>query len=151
MSNHAETAARKHAEGYNCAQAVMFAFAGECGLSEDAALKGACGFGGGMGRKQEVCGAVTAGILVLGHWYGRGTQEDRAVGQEAYRKTGIFMDAFAARNGSYVCRDLLSGCDLGTEEGQKIYRENELSTRVCRQCVRSAAEILEGMVPSGKP
>ena len=81
-SSKAQIASERFAEGYNCAQAVMFAFSEDCGLSPDLALKAACGFGGGMGRKQEVCGAVTGAILVLSLRQGRGIQEGPAVPEE---------------------------------------------------------------------
>jgi hypothetical protein len=56
------------------------------------------------------------------------------------------MDAFAARTGGYLCRDLLSGCDLTSEEGRRRFKEDGLSEKVCKQCVRSAAQVLEKMV-----
>jgi C_GCAxxG_C_C family probable redox protein len=142
MPDKAQLAVDKFAEGYNCAQSVVFAFWDECGLSEDAALKVSCGFGGGMGRKQEVCGAVTGGIMVLGLRRGRGTAEGLPVTEALYQMTREFMDAFAVRNGSYLCRDLLSGCDLTSEEGRRHFKEDGLSEKVCKQCVRSAAELL---------
>ena len=71
-------ATAKFTSGYNCAQSVLWAFRDEVGLEEDVALKLATGLGAGMGRKQEVCGAVTGGILVLGLRHGRGRADDRA-------------------------------------------------------------------------
>jgi C_GCAxxG_C_C family probable redox protein len=145
-SSKAQIASERFAEGYNCAQAVMFAFSEDCGLSPDLALKAACGFGGGMGRKQEVCGAVTGAILVLSLRQGRGIQEGPAVTQDTYKSVREFMDAFAARNGSCICLDLLSGCDLMTEQGRLRFEEKGLSRKVCAGCVRSAAEILKAML-----
>ncbi|MGA3096558.1 MAG: C-GCAxxG-C-C family protein [Bryobacteraceae bacterium] len=144
MPDKGQLAVDKFVEGYNCAQSVVFAFHEECGLGEDAALKVSGGFGGGMGRKQEVCGAVTGGIMILG------LRRDRAmrgspVTEDLHRATREFMDGFAARNGSYLCRDLLSGGDLITEEGYRRVVEAGLFAKVCKECVRSAAEMLEKM------
>jgi C_GCAxxG_C_C family probable redox protein len=61
MSSRTEVATTRFLSGYNCAQAVLDAFRDEAGLDEDLALKIATGLGAGMGRKQEVCGAVTGG------------------------------------------------------------------------------------------
>jgi len=124
-SSKAQIASERFAEGYNCAQAVMFAFSEDCGLSPDLALKAACGFGGGMGRKQEVCGAVTGAILVLSLRQGRGIQEGPAVTQDTYKSVREFMDAFAARNGSCICLDLLSGCDVSGAV-QHLIRRNPI-------------------------
>ncbi|MBO5888780.1 MAG: C-GCAxxG-C-C family protein, partial [Clostridia bacterium] len=44
-------------QGYNCAQAVILAFADEIGLDKESAVKFISGFGGGFGRMREVCGA----------------------------------------------------------------------------------------------
>jgi C_GCAxxG_C_C family probable redox protein len=98
-----------------------------------------------MGRKQEVCGAVAGGVMVLGLRHGRGTADGRSVTEALYPMTREFTDAFAVRNGSYLCRDLLSGCDLRSEEGQRHFKEHGLLEKVCKPCVRSAAEILQEM------
>jgi C_GCAxxG_C_C family probable redox protein len=98
-----------------------------------------------MGRKQEVCGAVTGGVMVLGLRHGRGAADRRSVTEALYPMTREFMDGFAARNSSYLCRDLLSGCDLTSEEGQRYFKEHGLLEKVCKPCVRSAAKILQQM------
>jgi len=55
---HKEKALQLFADKFHCSQAVLAAFADECGITEEQALKlGAC-FGSGM-RKGEVCGACT--------------------------------------------------------------------------------------------
>ncbi|RPJ24254.1 MAG: C_GCAxxG_C_C family protein [Chloroflexi bacterium] len=132
--------------GYNCAQSVFAAFCEDLNLDADTALKVACGFGAGMGRKGEVCGAVTGGIMVLGAKYGRGENEDRTATETTYAKTREFMDQFASRHGSCLCHKLLNGCDLTTEAGRKSFGENDLFNKVCKPCVQSAVEILERIV-----
>ncbi len=141
-----EQAISKFTGGYNCAQSVFYAFCEDLGVDQDTALKVACGFGAGMGRKGEVCGAVTGGIMALGVKYGRGEKEDRAVTDAAYVKVRELMDQFSNRNGTCICRQLLNGCDLTTEEGQKYFKENDLLNKACKLCVQSAVEILETMM-----
>jgi len=68
-----EIATDKFLRSYNCSQAVLHAFRDEAGLDEDLALKIATGLGAGKGRKREVCGAVTGGIVVLGLHHPRGS------------------------------------------------------------------------------
>ena len=63
-------AADLFSSGYNCAQAVFAAVAPELGLDRVAALRVATGFGGGMGRLQRSCGAVTGSVMLLGLRYG---------------------------------------------------------------------------------
>ena len=138
-----EQAVTKLVEGYNCAQSVFSAFCEELKLDQDTALKMACGFGAGMGRNGEVCGAVTGGIMVLGAKHGRGENEDRTATEATYARTRELMDQFARRHGTYLCRKLLNGCDLTTAEGQKSFGEKDLFNKVCKPCVQSAVEILE--------
>jgi C_GCAxxG_C_C family probable redox protein len=57
--------------GFNCAQAVFTPFAKENGISESHALKIASGFGGGMGRLQATCGAVTGAYMAIGVKHGK--------------------------------------------------------------------------------
>ena len=142
MKNRTEIAVAKFSEGYNCAQSVFYSFCDALRFDKNTALKMACGFGAGMGRKEEVCGAVTGGIIVIGAKYGRGERDDRTATELTYKKTRELMDRFEKRHGTFICRKLLSGCELATEEGQKHFKENHLAHTVCKPCVRSVVEIL---------
>jgi C_GCAxxG_C_C family probable redox protein len=143
MSDKSNMAVEEFLSGYNCAQSVFAAFCEETGISDDMALKISCGLGGGMGRNQEVCGAVSGGILVLGLRHGRGVSEEQSATTVTYQKTREFMSRFAERNGSYICRELLNDCDLNTEAGQQEFKDNDMKNRICKVCVESAVEILE--------
>ena len=145
MSIRSEIATTRFLSGYNCAQAVLDAFRDETGVDEDLALKIATGLGAGMGRKQEVCGAVTGGILVLGLRHGRGTADDRSATEQTYLRTRELMDRFAAKHGSCLCRQLLKGYNLATEEGLRRAKADDIINKVCRPCVQTVVEILEQM------
>ena len=132
-------------EGYNCAQSVLFPFCDDLNIDKDNALKIACGFGAGMGRKEEVCGAVTGGIIVIGAKYGRGKRDDRSSTERTYAKTRELMDKFAERHGTFICRKLLDGCELTTKEGYKQFKDKDLLNKTCKFCVKSVVEILEQM------
>ncbi|MBN2117988.1 MAG: C_GCAxxG_C_C family protein [Anaerolineales bacterium] len=141
-----ERAISKFKGGYNCAQSVFFAFLEDLEIGQDTALKVASGFGGGIGRRGEVCGAVTGGIMALGAKHGRGEKEDPTAADVTYAKTREFMAQFARKHGSCLCRELLNGCDLATEEGQAAFREKDLKNKVCIPCVQSAVEMVEKMM-----
>lgn len=138
-----ETAKNLFLKGYNCTQSILYAFRDELDLSEETALKISCGLGAGMARKGEVCGAVTGGILVLGMRYGRVLNEDRTATEITYTKTQELMSLFTSRHGSFLCRQLLNGCDLSTEEGKSFFKENDYLNQICLNCVKSIVEILE--------
>jgi C_GCAxxG_C_C family probable redox protein len=132
--------------GYNCAQSVLYAYGPDLGLDREMALKVATGLGAGMGRRGEVCGALTGGILVLGLKYGRGGQQDRSATEDTYQKTLDLMARFEQRHGSCFCRVLLDGCDLRTAEGQRYFKEHDLLHKTCVKCVQTVVEGLAGIL-----
>lgn len=143
MTAREEVAVQKFRGGYNCAQSVLFAHCDELGLDRNTALRLSCGLGAGMGRKQQVCGAVSGGVLVLGLRHGRGQNDDRSATETTYAKTRQLLDRFAQEHGTIICKDLLKGCDLATPEGQASFKNNDLLNKVCVPCVQSVMKILD--------
>ena len=135
----------KFFEKYNCAQSVLCAYAGEAGLENDHALQMGVGFGAGMGRVQEVCGAVSGAIAVLGLTSGFTEEDGREKINEVYAKVHRLIDGFTAQKGTVNCRELLDGCDLSNEEGQKFFKEHNLKDK-CRSYVRLCCELLDEYV-----
>jgi C_GCAxxG_C_C family probable redox protein len=146
MSERSDVAVAKLLAGYNCAQAVLYSFCDDLGLDRNIALKLSCGFGGGMARKQEVCGAVTGGILALGLGHGRGEGQDKTLTEKTYSDVRELISLFEAEHGSCICRTLLQGCDLNTPEGQEFYKQNDLLNKTCKRCVQTAVETLETLI-----
>jgi C_GCAxxG_C_C family probable redox protein len=137
-----DIAVDKFNEGYNCAQSVLYSFAQELNIGADLALRIATGFGGGMGKKQEVCGAISGAIMVLNLMYGRGEHDEKAKQETAYAKVRELIDLFTKEFGTIRCWELLPGCALQSEEGQKQFRDNRLIEK-CREYVRQAARMVE--------
>jgi len=133
----------KFLDGYNCAQAVFFSFCKDLKIENDIALKLASGFGAGMGWQQEVCGAISGGILVLGAKYGRGENDDRSVMERSYKKTQNLMNRFAEQHGTTKCRQILNNCDLSTKIGQLQFIVNNFRSKKCVPCIKTVIEILE--------
>ena len=140
MKSKNQVAVEKFLAGYNCAQSVLYAYGPPLGLDGETALKVATGLGAGIGRRGEVCGALTGGILVLGLKYGRGGQQDRSATEETYQKTLELMARFEKRHGSCLCRVLLDDCDLRTAEGQRFFKEHDLLHKTCVGCVQTVVE-----------
>ena len=130
----AETA-EKLFESNNCAQSVLAAYAADYNLEKEKALQVALGFGAGMGRLQETCGAVTGAFMVLG-LAGELNNKDAI-----YAKVRAFAADFSSKEKSIKCRDLL-GCDLLTEDGQKIFKDQNLKNK-CTGYVRLCCELLD--------
>jgi len=133
-----EKAAEIFNEGFNCSQAVLAAFCDELGLQESDAKSLAAAFGGGMGRKGSVCGAVTGALMVLGMKNG-GKKEDK---EKNYADVAKFWDKFTEVHGTVICRKLLE-YDISTPEGLKKMKELNLHEKICAKLVANAAEILE--------
>ena len=129
-------------EGFSCSQAVLAAFSEEFGLPAETALRIGQGFGGGIARTADICGAVTGGIMVIGLKYGRTRADDEAAREKTYSLVRELLRRFRARHGALACKDLL-GCDIGTPEGLKISNEGKLHEHLCPRLLDSAVEILE--------
>jgi len=87
MSEKTELAAHYHDTGYGCGQAVLAPFAEDYGLSEELALKISTGFGSGMGRMFEVCGALTGAFMVIGLKHGKVITDGTKYGSNTVRLT----------------------------------------------------------------
>ena len=140
MSN-ADTAAAVFAQGLSCSQAVFSAYASEYGLDQDAASRIASGFGGGMGRMAQTCGAITGAYMVIGLKYGAATG-DREAKEKTYRLVREFAERFRGKNGSLVYKDLL-GCDISSPEGFETMKLKGLHEKVCTGLVRDACDLLD--------
>jgi C_GCAxxG_C_C family probable redox protein len=140
-----DIAVNKFNDGFNCSQSVIFSFADALGIDKETALKISTGFGGGMGRKQDVCGAISGAILVLSSAYGRGENDGVEKKDDTYQKVRELIDAFRKERGAIDCRELLSGCDLLSEAGQQTFKENNLAS-VCCRCIQTSCAILEELM-----
>lgn len=144
--NHTQKAVQLFGEGFNCAQALLAAFAEDLGMDVPTALKVASGFGGGIGRTGEVCGALTGAVMVLGLKYGSGQAMDKTAKYELYRKVQKLTEDFKLQTGSLYCRDLL-GFDFLTPQGQMMAAQPGAFER-CDGFVAAAAELAEQMLQS---
>ena len=141
---HKEKALNYFGQKFHCSQSVLAAFADECGITEEQALKlGAC-FGGGM-RKGEVCGACTGALMVLGLLYGQSDSTDLESRMTANKVNEEMMERFAKKCGSYICNDLLK-CDISTPEGVQYALDNKLFVEFCPIMVENAVDILEEII-----
>lgn len=128
--------------GFNCAQSVFMPFAADGGLDQAAAAKVASSFGAGMARLQETCGAVTGGFMAIGLRGGFSKSDDQAARDLALRQSKELAARFKEKFGTLKCKDLL-GCDLNTDEGQRLHKERNDREEICLKCVKFAASVVE--------
>ena len=132
-----EFAEQRFNGGFNCAASVLASFCEEYDLDTELASKLACGLGAGCGEG-EICGAASAGVLVVGLKYGQYIQEDQASKANCRARTTQFIDAFKQKHGALTCRDLLA--DKQDSDDPESVRERR---RFCSGLVKSVVEILE--------
>lgn len=148
MTDRSEDAKNNFLAGMNCAQAVLCAFHDLCGLDRDTALKLASGFGAGIARQREVCGAVSGMCMVADLIRGPGEGTDKTAKDEHYAFIRGLCDAFREETGSIICRDLLG---LAPKQSDPPVSEARTETyykkRPCTELVAIAARILSERLP----
>lgn len=138
-----EKAAELFKKGYNCAQSVAVAFCEETGLSEEQAAKLVSGFGGGIGRMREVCGAVSGMVFVLSMIKGYSDPKERDGKRDLYATIQTLAGKFKEKEGSLVCRDLLLGTGADASPTPEERTAEYYKKRGCIGCVECAAGILD--------
>lgn len=149
--DHIEKARSLFFAGANCAQAVAGAFADLCRMKEEKLFQLSCGFGGGIGRMREVCGAVSGMTLVADILYA-----PESIGKSAkdaqYARVRDLAERFRRETGSIVCRELLNlektleESPVSAERSPEYYKK-----RPCVEVVALAASILEEYIAQNPP
>lgn len=124
-------------KGYNCSQSVAMAFSEEMKMDIEQVRRLTIGFGGGMGRMREVCGAVSGMTFVISALY----DEEKG---DIYKRVQHVAGKFSEENGSFVCRELL-GLDIkGADDPAPEKRTKQYyKKRPCAELVELAGNILE--------
>lgn len=134
-------------QGYNCAQSVAMAFSDIIGINKETVAKMVSGFGGGMGRMREVCGAFSGATFVLSCLYGYDDTENAELKTELYKRVQQLGAKFKQDNGSVVCRELLGLDTKGADDPTPEKRTNEYySKRPCPELVHYMADVLQDYI-----
>ena len=127
-----EKSAALRERGCNCCQSVLCALGEYTGLDEQAAIRLAFGFGGGM-LTGNICGAVTGGMMAIGSACTAGT----APAEEKPRAVELceaLQARFQEEYGTLLCADIL--------------REHEHD--LCDTCIVFAARAAEKIILENK-
>ncbi len=135
---------------FNCSQSVLVSFAEELGLTEDEALRVSSAFGGGIGRQQLTCGALTGAAMALGLRFGKGLNDEEDKKQFTNECTVELFEKFTKLNGSTNCRKLLNDLDMTDEKDHKLILEKNLFHTNCRKYVADAVTITEQLINNTK-
>lgn len=131
--------------GFNCAQSVFSTFSEDLGLDRNTALRISSGFGAGMGRMQETCGALSGAYMIAGLKVGQVLPDDKTAREHTYLTVRKMAEQFKKWNHTTSCRELL-GHDLTTQEGKAYIEANGLIQKICTKCVNDAATIVDAFL-----
>ena len=126
---------------YNCAQSVLLAMQKYYDIPANRLVpKIATAFGGGIGRRGSICGALSGAIMAIGLKHG--TNNTLLLEKEkAYAIALKFYDQFVEEFGSPFCRELIK-FDLTSPEELERLRESKVRDEKCSHFVKRAVEIL---------
>lgn len=141
--NNKEKALEYFRNKFNCSQSVFTVFGTELGLTEDQCLKTACAFGGGMGRQQLTCGALTGALLAIGLKYGKATGDAEDKKAETYAKARELFSEFKKIHGTVTCRELLKGLDMNDPEDHKKIVDMNFFEVLCEKYISDSVDITE--------
>ncbi len=114
------------------------------GIESDLLPQIATGFCSGMARTGGFCGALSGAMMSLGLLNGR-SQPGASV-DENYKAVQALIAQFNDKFGSTNCQEL-TGCHLGTPEGQAKFRASGQGAK----CVNYAGEAAAMAIALGKP
>ena len=141
--NRSETARENFKNGYNCSQAVFLAFSDLIPLDKKTTLKISAPFGGGVGRMREVCGTVSAMMMVCGLVFYDAEHVTLEEKSALYAREQELARRFREKNGTIVCRELLRGVTADCSPNASARTAEYYKKRPCADLCACAAEILE--------
>lgn len=138
-----ELAYRLHQSGFNCAQSVAGAFADSLPLTREQTMAMCGGFAGGVGSThEELCGALSGGVMVLGLLVPHTDGADRVSKQRILALTKEFRRRFAEAFGGLTrCGDLLRARPAPGEKTPAALRLG--ITAHCDVMIVTAVELVE--------
>ncbi len=131
--------------GYNCAQSVLMPFSDLLGLTEEQAALVAVGFGGGMGRMRQNCGAYSAMAMLCGALFG-------TEGAKAENRAAVYAQVQSARRmfcecfGTDQCAELLGIPPEVSEPQPEARTQAYYENRPCLRIVTETCGLVEKML-----
>jgi C_GCAxxG_C_C family probable redox protein len=132
-------------QGFNCSQAVLAVFGPDYGLDQGTATRVAQGFGAGVARTDDICGAVSGAIMVIGLRYGGAWADDSAAREKTYTAVEEFIRDFTQRNNAVAYTALL-GYNLSDPHQYAEAKELKVFPARCPGFVREAVELVEKVI-----
>jgi C_GCAxxG_C_C family probable redox protein len=148
MPEQAKTKAREYfGSSYNCAQSTLRALleTKKCYFKQAPYL--AAGFGGGIGRQGQTCGAVTGAIMAIGVLAAQKTSDVKEHKKLTYELAARFLKEFREMKGTTICRELI-GFDVGDPQAHAEAEKKGVFQDICSHLVEDAVGIVLAMFAS---
>jgi len=147
LKQNIELAVEQYNSGYNCAETTLLGICRHLNLESAQIPRVASGFGGGIARSQNICGALSGAAMGIGLAHGRNDGHGDRL--PSYWRIQQLLQKFKERFKSLDCRTL-TGIDFSNPEevardGQRIHHE------VCGAYVRFAIELACGLIDQAEP
>ena len=122
--------------GYICAEAVSKVVLSKMNFDVNKICGVATGFGGGIARQGQTCGALTGGVISIGAVINDGFRkpDQEEIKEKVYNKVEGLFNNFEKEFGSTICHNLVN-CDFTTEEGLRKFSEDNIGSRICSPIV----------------
>jgi len=143
--NPEDEAKRLFDSGLNCAESVLLAVSHDKFPQSIGVVipRIATGFGGGIARNGDICGALAGGVMAISLALGRNSPEE--LRDPCYLAVDQFYSEFVREFGSCKCREL-TGIDLKTAKGREEYMTKihaDLCSRIVLWAARAAYRFTE--------
>lgn len=118
-------------DGYSCAQCVLIALSDLIGLSEETATNIASAFGGGIDKRQSICGAISGALMAIG------LKESSEHTYIVHKNSNVqllrdeFLEKFKIFQENINCIDITN----------KARKNNENSHKACSEAIINAIDI----------
>jgi C_GCAxxG_C_C family probable redox protein len=131
-------------QGFLCSESCLMALARSQGVESPLIPRIATGFGAGVGRSGEMCGAVTGAVMGLSIRYGRDRVEPVRDWRPYWYATEL-LERFRAEHGEVRCPALL-GLDIAKPGDYEDFNRRNLWVNNCTRYILSATGIARDII-----
>ncbi|NHJ04630.1 MAG: C_GCAxxG_C_C family protein [Candidatus Heimdallarchaeota archaeon] len=146
LSNEIVRKAKENFPKYNCAQSVLKAILEHKELYFDQVTTLAAGFGGGISRRGEICGAVSGAIMAIGIIHGQQIKDPKEHKIVTYNSANEFIKKFNQIHNTVICNELI-GFDISDSEAREKGNKEGIFENICPNFIESAIKIILEMFP----
>lgn len=144
--NRKEKALKLYQTGYNCAQSIVGAFEDLLGKKTNTMIDISAGFGGGMGRLQQTCGAVSGAFMVMSSLYNHSEKSSK---EQLTHDIQHFARTFNQIHGNLNCKNLIE-YNLNDPEEHEKAKKNHVFEKKCTRFIETSVELVEDILKTSK-